>query len=251
MFSNYIPKNSVIHELNPLVKLAWALTVIILSFTFWDLNKLVFLSIISFGLGLLTKLGKHIIKTVLFVVLPLLFMLLLFHAVLNPAMKEEWFTFWIFTVKMDGIILALKYFFRLLGFILVSYVLIFTTHPADLITALLKIGVPKQVGYVVLATIQFIPLMIDDAKKIIDAQQARGLETKGNVVKRIQSFIPMIMPLILSLVDTAYDRTISLELRAFFSKIKRTNYRVFKWLRRDTYWLVSVVLVIIAGLIVV
>jgi energy-coupling factor transporter transmembrane protein EcfT len=93
--------------------------------------------------------------------------------------------------------------------------------------------------------------MLDDAKKIIDAQQARGLETKGSLINRLKSFIPLIMPLILSSIELAYERTISLEVRAFFSKIKRTSFRLFKWKTSDTYWLASVLILTITGVLLV
>jgi len=250
MLTNYIPKDSVIHGLNPLVKLAWGVLIIIMSFSIWDLKSLILLSVIGLSISFLTKLFTPLLKTLITIMLPLLFMLLVFHAILNPAATQEIGKIWFLSVKIDGLIIGLKYFFRLLGFIIISYIFIFTTHPADLINALLKIGMPREFGYVTLATIQFIPLMVEDAKKIMDAQQARGLETKTSLVKRLRAYIPLMTPLILSSIENAYERTISLEVRSFFSDIKRTSFRRFIWKKTDTLWLIGVTALIIASVII-
>jgi len=247
MLTNFVYKDSVIHKLNPLVKLFWTLLIIIVSFASFDLKYLIFLAITSFLIILLTKLSVRIMKASFFVLFPLLIMLIIFHGIVNPSATQVLFKAWFFSVKLDGLLLGLKYFFRLANFIMIAYVLIFTTHPSDLINSLLKIGLPKQLGYAVLATTQFIPLMINDAKTIMDAQQARGLETKGNVVKRVLGFTPMIMPVILSSIDSAYERTISLEIRSFFNSTKRTSFRDFVWKKSDTYSIIIMFLIVVLG----
>lgn len=234
MLTNYIKKNSIIHNLNPLVKIFLTIFMIIISFILPNTLNLLLLSLFSLILAIIGKIFKTFVKTTLFIMLPIFITLLIFHAILNPAATQVIATVWIFSFKIDGLFIGLNYFAKILSFISISYILIFTTNPADLVASLSKIGLPKQLGFVILATIQFIPLIQTQASKIIDAQQARGLNIGGGVVNRIKSYIPIITPLILSSLDQTYERSISLELRAFFSKKKRTYYREVEWKNSDT-----------------
>ncbi|VVB75884.1 Energy-coupling factor transporter transmembrane protein EcfT [Candidatus Tiddalikarchaeum anstoanum] len=249
MLTNYIKKDSLIHKLNPAVKIFLALIIIFLSFLIRETYKLSLFSALSFILAFAAKIPKEFFKTLGFIMTPLLITLVIFHGILNPAATQVIATFYFLSIKLDGLIIGFNYFAKLLSFVSISYILIFTTNPADLVASLSKLGLPKQAAFVTLATIQFIPLMEEKAKKIMDAQQARGLRIIGGIIQRIKAYIPLLMPLILSMLDEAYERSISLELRAFFSKNKRTFFREELWRKTDT--ITSIILAVIVGGIII
>lgn len=133
------------------------------------------------------------------------------------------FQVWIFSAKMEGVLYAL----RLCGILLVvasSFVLFFqTTELKDLILAMEKKGISPTVSYVVLSTIQMIAQTKKRSEVIMNAQQARGIETKGNLLVRVKAFIPMLAPLILSSFTGMEERALTLEARAFSAPMKKTN----------------------------
>ena len=98
-----------------------------------------------------------------------------------------------------------------------------TTENKELIRAFEKAGMSPKSSYVFLSTLQMIEVMQKNAKTIMNAQQARGVETEGNVFVRAKAFIPSMIPLILSAVTNTEERELTLESKGFSVKGERTR----------------------------
>jgi energy-coupling factor transport system permease protein len=99
----------------------------------------------------------------------------------------------------------------------------FFTRPDHLMQALTDSGLPHQLGYVVVTTMQLIPRFQSKAQKIISAQQSRGLETGGSLLHRARMLLPLVAPLILGSIIDIEERAIALEARAFAREGERTS----------------------------
>lgn len=124
------------------------------------------------------------------------------------------------TSKIVGISSAVIYFFQV-------------TQTKDINYALEKSGVPKKVTFVIASTIQLIPQMSSLSVTITDAQKSRGIESEGNLLIRMKSFIPMIGPLVLSSIQQTEERVLTLEARGFSSKHKKTAIYELKKTKTD------------------
>ncbi len=97
------------------------------------------------------------------------------------------------------------------------------TRPDALMRALVERGLPNQIAYIVVTTLQIVPTFQARARAILDAQRSRGLETEGPMATRLRALAPLVAPLILSSLMEIEERAIALEARAFNRGGPRTS----------------------------
>ena len=98
-----------------------------------------------------------------------------------------------------------------------------TTSADDLGLALEQIRVPYSISFTFTTAVRLVPTMAIDAQTVVDAQRSRGLELdKGNFIKRIRNYIPILIPLIISAIRRSVELAEALEARAFGATEKRT-----------------------------
>ena len=120
--------------------------------------------------------------------------------------------------------------------VLVSSFSIFfmTTSPDDLGLALEGIGVPYPICFTFTMAVRLVPTMAVDAQRVMDAQKSRGLELeKGNILKRIRNYIPILIPLIVNAVRRSMEMAEALESRGFTSTQKREPMKTLTLNRVD------------------
>jgi energy-coupling factor transport system permease protein len=103
---------------------------------------------------------------------------------------------------------------------------IFSTRPDHLMLALQQRGFPHQAMYLVVTTMQIVPQFQAKAQSILDAQQARGLETQGNFIQRSKALFPLVGPMILGSLIDIDERAIALESRGFSRPSIKTSLNV-------------------------
>lgn len=211
-----------LHKLYPYTKLVYLLvtSVIAIISPSWIYNYVLFAILCIFAAtgSDFKPFIKSLCKSVLF-----LFTMIFVLQSLFRSGEHVLFKVWIFSVKLEGVLYAAN----LCGILLViasSFILFFqTTDLQDLILAMEKSGISPTVSYVVLSTVQMIPQTKKRSDAIMNAQQARGVETQGNLMTRIKAYIPMLAPLILSSFTGMEERALTLEARAFSLNRKKTN----------------------------
>ena len=99
-----------------------------------------------------------------------------------------------------------------------------TTSPDLLGLALEESHVPYEFSFAFTTAVRFVPVLAEEAQTIMDAQKARGLELeKGNFMKRIRNYIPVLIPLIVSAIRRSLELAEAMESRAWGATKKRTN----------------------------
>jgi energy-coupling factor transport system permease protein len=96
--------------------------------------------------------------------------------------------------------------------------------------------------------VRFVPVLAKEAQTIMDAQKSRGLELeKGNFLKRIRNYVPVLIPLIVGAVRRSLELAEAMESRAFGANIKRTSLYRLRIKREDLITItISISLLIIA-----
>jgi energy-coupling factor transport system permease protein len=126
-----------------------------------------------------------------------------------------------------------------------------TTSPDHLGLALEQTRVPYEFVFAFTTAIRFVPVLAEEAQTIMDAQKARGLELeKGNFLKRIRNYIPILIPLIVSAIRRSLELAEAMESRAWGATKKRTNLYVLR-LHRGDFALIAITIAILAGAIYV
>lgn len=140
--------------------------------------------------------------------------------------------------------------FFILGFTGPVLLFFLITPVKDLMYSLEKKGVSPVVSYVVLVSFKTITELGKSANVILDSQKARGIETEGNIIQRIKSFIPIISPLALSAISYTEERTIAMDARAFSVKGKHTSLRELEDAKKWEKFLVLFFYILLAAVVV-
>ena len=121
-----------------------------------------------------------------------------------------------------------------------------TTSPDHLGLALEQSKVPYEFSFAFTTAVRFVPVLAEEAQTIMDAQKARGLELeKGNFLKRIRNYVPVLIPLIVSAIRRSLELAEAMESRAWGAAKKRTNLYSLKLHKGDFALLALTVAIIV------
>jgi len=135
-----------------------------------------------------------------------------------------------FAMRFFAIMSAFSFFFM-------------TTSADDLGLALEQVHVPYSISFTFTTAVRLVPTMAVDAQTVVDAQRSRGLELdKGNFVKRVKNYIPILIPLIISAIRRSVELAEALESRAFGASENRTAYVTLKMRPVDALVIAATVL---------
>ena len=236
----YYPARSVIHSLDPRVKLLGTIVFII---TIFCINNIAGYLVATVGLIALIKISKVPFKYIL-KGLKAVFFILIFTAVLNIFLTPGTPIFqWKFIhITREGLIIALKISVRLIYLIIGSSIMTLTTTPNHLtdgmekgLSPLKKLHVPvHEMSMMMSIALRFIPILLEETDKIMKAQKARCADFEnGNILQRAKSLIPVLVPLFISSFRRANDLAMAMEARCYQGGEGRTKMKPLKYYRRD------------------
>ncbi len=220
--SFYLPRASLLHSANPLTKLTAVFGLILLSYA--NPHPLFLFALIAavMVLAALGKLARQFATIALRMLLPAAGFLLVMQALFIPGGKTVLASWGFLTLYRETLFSAAANAERI--FLLISSFLLFilTTHPSQLMSDLVRRGLPGQLAYVVVSTLQILPQMQAKAAAIIAAQRSRGLNTQGSLANRVRSLAPLVGPLVFGSLVEVEERAIAIEARAFMSTLPKT-----------------------------
>ncbi len=237
-FIRYVEGTSTIHKLDPRAKLILVFS-ILLSLTLTpNLLLLTPLLAISLTLYFSARLPWNKTKTtwkfilVIILVLSTLNLLTLSILYSGAGSLEEAFSQ---LASREIILKSITPVVKLLTLAIATVTFIFTTPPNLYAPALGQMRVPYKVAYIIQLALRYIPEYIDEMKKTLEAQMARGFRPRGgrNPIARILSIVPLVVPVTISATLSIYDIADAMELRGFGEKKCHTWYRQLKMTRID------------------
>ncbi|MGH2543458.1 MAG: energy-coupling factor transporter transmembrane component T family protein [Ardenticatenaceae bacterium] len=228
----YLPGEGMLHRWHPLTKLSLGLASLFLAFADllpWEGVPLFPWIVILMLAGLAFLDGFRTfqvwLRRSLLLLLPILISLVLVQGFFFPGARDVLLRIGPFSLKSEGLLFGAVIISRLALVVVAMMLIILTTHPADLTHSLTQVGVPREISYVILAAFQLVPRMQARAQSIIQAQQARGLRTEGNLLVRARALLPVIGPLITSALHETEERALALEARAFRAPGPKSSWR--------------------------
>ena len=168
------------------------------------------------------------------------------------------FSWKIFKITEEGLILGTKMALRLILLLLFSSVLTFTTSPivlTDGIEKLLRpfkcIGVPAhELAMMMTIALRFIPTLLEETDRIMKAQTARGADfSSGNLIERAKNMLPLLVPLFVSAFRRAEELAIAMESRCYRGGEGRTRMHELSYKSID-YTAFAAVIFLAVGLAV-
>ena len=251
----YYPAQSVLHRLDPRVKLTGTLIYVISLFLFQSFTGYIVATVFLASVIILSRVPFSFMIRGLKAVL----ILLIFTATLNMFLTpgRELVSFWKFKITIEGLRLAAFMILRLVYLIIGSSVMTLTTTPSNLTDGLekglgwlkiLKIPV-HEIAMMMSIALTFIPVLMEETDKIIKAQQARGADfDSGNIVRRAKALVPILVPLFVSAFRRANDLATAMESRCYRGGDGRTKLHPLKYQMRD--FVAYAVLLVYLGAIV-
>lgn len=235
----FIDTKSAVHRLNPVTKLVAMLSVVVVVFALpiWWVSGLIIV-IVVVPVAVAAGVGDRLLRVSLTLLLPILIVLVLIQGLFFPEGTTVLAEFGPARVTVEGLLFALGIGSRLIVLVLCSLLLLMTTHPGDLMSALTERGMSPKISYVISSTLQIIPAFRTRADSILLAQQARGLRLKGSPMRRARVLLPLISPLILGMFTDVEERSTAMEARGFGSGARRTSLTVIpdSALQRSARW---------------
>ena len=231
----FFPGDSLLHRLDPRTKIVLLFFFLAAIFVF-D-SPLAYVALTAFTAALIAV-SRVPFLLMLKALKPLSWIIaftFVIHLVSTPG--DAFFHVWIFDLTWQG---AAKGFFialRLALLILLSALLTYTTSPLALTDALetlmqpaKRVGVPAhEIAMMMTIALRFVPTLIEEADKIMKAQQARGADlTEGSVIERVKGFVPVLVPLFISAFRRADDLALAMEARCYRGGVGRTQMKALR-----------------------
>ncbi|MDE6053234.1 MAG: energy-coupling factor transporter transmembrane protein EcfT [Lachnospiraceae bacterium] len=251
----YYQADSVIHRLDPRVKLGTTILFIISLFVFdgfWGyLVAALFLAVVIRLSKVPFKFMVKGMKSIVF----LLSITVIFNLFLTPG--EPIVHIWKLTITQEGLKLAILLSIRL-GFLIIgSSVMTLTTTPNQLtdglekmLRPLNKIKVPvHEIAMMMSIALRFIPILMEETDKIMKAQLARCADfDSGNLIKRAKSLVPLLVPLFISAFRRANDLAMAMEARCYRGGDHRTKMKPLHYEKRDYIAYMIVIVYLVGGI---
>lgn len=236
----YYQTESLIHKMDPRVKLGGTLLYIISLFFFKNIWGY---GIAALFLALVIRLSHVPFRFMVKGMKSILFLLLItvvFNMFLIPGTALV--SFWKLTVTEEGLRTAATMAVRLTLLVIGSSVMTLTTTPNNLTDGMekglkpLKIfHVPvHEVAMIMSIALRFIPILMEETDKIMKAQMARGADfDSGSLINRAKALVPLLVPLFISAFRRANDLAMAMEARCYRGGDGRTKMKPLVYQRRD------------------
>ena len=253
----YYQTDSVVHRLDPRVKLIATIVFIISLFCVDNIWGYLIAAVFLAGCIKLSNVPFKFMVRGMRAILFLLLITVAFNLFLTPG--EPLVQIWKLTISKEGLALAVTMAIRLSFLIIGSSVMTLTTTPNNLtdgmeslMKPLNKLKVPvHEIAMMMSIALRFIPILLEETDKIMKAQIARGADFEsGNVIKKAKAMVPLLVPLFISAFRRANDLAMAMEARCYRGGEHRTKMKPLVYKKQD-YMAYLVLLAYFAACIVI
>jgi len=255
----YYPTDSFIHRLDPRTKVLVILGAMILFVLTQSLVKLAIALISVLIIIWVSKIPYLLVVRNLRPFLWLFLLTIIFHLFLTRQGGTLIIIPFLGTnITKVGLTNGLIYSFRLGILILIAAILTLTTSPMELTDALdrflkplQKLGISThEFTMMITLSLRFIPTLLFEADKLQKAQISRGAIFEGNLVQRMRSVIPLILPLFISVFRRADELALAMDARCYIGGTGRTTFKKLCFNKND-YFVLSGMIIFFALYLVI
>ena len=238
----HFPGNSLVHRFDPRLKLVLTVAYIVLLFA---ASNPLGLALSILFLGVMYKVAKIPVKMIGKSLKPIL-PIVLFTAVLNlffvSGEGEPLVRIWFLTIYAEGVRYAVLMAVRVMALIAGTSLLTYTTSPIVLTDAIEQLLKPlgklhfpvHELAMMMSIALRFIPTLIEETDKIMNAQKARGAQLDtGKMTDRVKALVPVLIPLFISAFRRADELAMAMECRCYRGGTGRTRLKVLRCEKQD------------------
>lgn len=229
----FFPGVSPLHRADPRMKIILSLLYIVFVFMAKSVTAYALVLLFTVLLVAISGIKPAIILKAL---KPLIFIMLFtafFNIFWTKGEGDPLFQFKFIKIYKEGISFAVLMILRIACILTGSCVLLtYTTSPIaltdgleQLLAPLKVIGVPvHEFSMMMTIALRFIPTLIEETDKIMNAQKARGADfNSGGLVKRAKALLPVLIPLFASSFRRAGELATAMECRCYRGDKGRTR----------------------------
>ena len=230
----HFPGDSLVHRFDPRLKLVLTIAYIVLLFAASNPLGLALSILFLAAMYKVAKIpGKMILKS-LKPILPIV----IFTAVLNlffvSGEGEPLVHIWFLTIYAEGV----RYAVLMAGTSLLTYTtspIVLTDAIEQLLKPLGKLHFPvHELAMMMSIALRFIPTLIEETDKIMNAQKARGAQLDtGKMTERVKALVPVLIPLFISAFRRADELAMAMECRCYRGGDGRTRLKVLRCEKQD------------------
>ena len=236
----YFPGKSVLHRLDPRMKILLTVGYIVMLFT------------VSYRLGLCVGILFFIFAYAIYGITPRMITkslkpvipIIIFTTVLNMffVKGDPLFDWWIFHISRQGLLTAVVMTIRIICLIAGTSLLTYTTSPITLTDGLERLMKPlkkvhfpvHELSMMMTIALRFIPTLIEETDKIMSAQKARGADLEsGGIMQRARALVPILIPLFVSAFRRADELALAMECRCYRGDVGRTRMKQLHYSWQD------------------
>lgn len=249
-FGQYCEGNSILHRLDPRVKIIISILFIVAIFLAKSVSSFLLLTAFTVGLVFISGISPRIVMRGM---KPLTF-IIVFTAVINiiwVSGEHLLFELGFIKIYLEGILNAVLIILRIILLLTAtSMFLTYTTTPIaltdgleQLLSPLKKIHLPvHEFSMMMTIALRFIPTLIEETEKIMNAQKARGADfSEGNIIERARALIPILIPLFISSFRRADELATAMECRCYTGGEGRTRMNVLHATGKDYIFTMAVI----------
>lgn len=254
----YYQANSMIHRLDPRLKILTSFALMIMIFALRAGWALVVYGLILLALWQLAKLPWSFffrsLQQILFVTI-LIFVLNLFLGTGETVL----FKFYFVTIYAENLRQACTMLARIVYLVLTSTLFLsYTTSPLviaaaieDLLKPLKRFNFPAhEIAMMMSIALRFVPTIAEEMETLQRAQIARGADfDTGSIIKRAKGMVVILVPLFVSAINRALDLATSMEARCYHGGENRTRMQQFKLTSFDICFAVGLLSVLVLMLL--
>lgn len=244
----FFPGSSILHRMDPRMKLGLLFILMILIFTCNTSMAYGTILVMTMALIFFSRIPFMLVFKSLRPIWWIMLFTFLIHLFSHPG--EELYKFLGYSITWEGFREGIFISLRLALLVILSSLLTFTTSPLKLTDAMerilspgKRIGLPAhELAMMMTIALRFIPTLVEETDKIMKAQTSRGSDfTTGNVMTRLKSFIPILVPLFLSAFRRADELAMAMEARCYRGGEGRSHMKALYFTSLDYFALMFVI----------
>ena len=262
-FGRYVARDTLVHHLdarNKLLMMILFFVCVFLRFELWSTNLIIggALLIILLAFMLISKVSlKDLFKSLKGMWFLVIFLLIIYIFIPNSNYTHVAFTIGTYNIYWDSFYQCGYILLRLVMMLCITMILTSTTKPMDLtrglewgMTPLKAIKFPAhEIAMTISIALRFIPTILEETKRIMKAQESRGVDfVHGSIKNKFRAIISLIIPLFVSAIERSEELANAMEARGYDPKAKRTSFQKLTFHYNDLIGLL-IVLLIFGGII--
>ncbi|NPV56126.1 MAG: energy-coupling factor transporter transmembrane protein EcfT [Anaerolineae bacterium] len=257
----YYPGNSLIHRLDPRVKIIFMVIISTALFMVNDISVALVVMLIMLAVWFIARLPFSVLGGFIKVLVPIIGFLFIVQAIFYPgetALIKPLIPIGkgIGQVTLEGILFAVLLSLRLIAMIIMFPMVSFTTPVQNFALGMVKIGLPYTLAYTLTTALNLVPILQTETSVIVDAQRLRAMQSfeKGKMIDKLKSYPALVTPLVIGSMRRAQLMAVAMDSRAFGATKSRTylediSMRTVDWIILIGTFVFAIAIVVVSSVL--